>query len=270
MDEYLENNRKLWNQMVPYHVASDFYDVEGFKRGRCTLSDIELEEVGDVAGKSLLHLQCHFGMDTLSWARRGANVTGIDFSEPAIEQARALASEVGLEATFVCCPVDEAADRLNRTFDIVYTSAGVLCWLPDLGPWARTIARSLEPGGVFYILDGHPMANCFENEGDVKGLDVKYSYFHEETPLRWHPGGSYADPEADITYPSYEWQHTLGDIINALLGEGLRLVFLHELPFCGYAHFPFLEEREGGWWHLPGSLDRTIPMTFSLKARKPA
>ena len=269
MDEFLQNNLNLWNQKVPYHVASSFYDVDGFRKGRCTICDLEREEVGAVVGKSMLHLQCHFGMDTLSWARLGATVTGIDFSEPAIEQARALAAEVDIDATFVCCPVHEIVDQVAGTFDIVYTSAGVLCWLPDLGPWARAIATRLKPGGFFYILEGHPFTYCFDNVGDVQGLDVKYGYFHKEIPDLWEPEGSYADRDAAITHPSYEWQHSMADILNALVGEGLQLEFLHEFPYAGYNHFPFMEEREGGWWHLPGSLDGTLPLMFSLKARKP-
>ena len=139
MEEYLKKNLDMWNDWAPLHAESEFYDVEGFKNGRNSLDSIELEEVGDVTGKSLLHLQCHFGMDTLSWARLGARVTGVDFSDKAIDIARSLSTELGIEADFICSSVYDLRKNLDGKFDIVYTSAGVLCWLPDLKQWAEII-----------------------------------------------------------------------------------------------------------------------------------
>ena len=168
MDRSIEANRKLWDKLTPIHVASAFYDVEGFKRGRCTLAAVEREEVGDVAGKSLLHLQCHFGLDTLSWARLGAEVTGVDFSGKAIAQARALVAALGIRAEFVCCELGELPGRLRGGFDIVFTSGGVLPWLPDLRSWAKTIVGLLKLGGVFYIREFHPFAGVMDDADHVR------------------------------------------------------------------------------------------------------
>jgi SAM-dependent methyltransferase len=269
VDKYLENNLELWDAMVPHHVASAFYDVDGFRAGRDTLRSIEIEQVGDVAGKSLLHLQCHFGLDTLSWARRGAQVVGMDFSGRAVEAARSLAGELGIEARFVCCNLYDLPEHLDGEFDIVFTSYGVLCWLPDITRWGTLVARYLKPGGFFHIVEGHPLENVFYNERDARSLDVRYSYFHREQPDRWEAEGTYADRNAAIANPSYEWQHSLSDIINALIGAGLQLNSLHEFPFGGYDHFPFSHKRGDGFWDLNEPLTDTVPQLFSLKAHKP-
>ena len=152
--QYMESNRRSWNERTPVHARSDFYGIERFKAGATSLLSVELEEMGDVQGKSLLHLQCHFGMDTLSWARLGANVTGADFSDEAIDLARSLSGELGIEAEFVLSNVYSLPDVLEAQYDIVFTSYGVLVWLPDLKPWAEVVAHFLRPGGFFYIVDG--------------------------------------------------------------------------------------------------------------------
>ena len=157
MDEYLESNRALWDEWTSIHVRSEFYDVESFKRGGIRLRPYELEEIGDVAGKDVLHLQCHFGLDTLSFARLGARVTGADFSAPAIAQARALAEELGLDARFVQSNLYDLPSTLQGDFDVVYTSRGVIGWLPDLDRWAEVAAHFVRPGGIFYITEGHPV-----------------------------------------------------------------------------------------------------------------
>ncbi|UCB52608.1 MAG: class I SAM-dependent methyltransferase, partial [Candidatus Zixiibacteriota bacterium] len=150
MDKFMKQNLKHWNEVTPIHRKSEFYGVEGFKAGRCTLMPLEREELGDVSGKTLLHLQCHFGLDTLSWARLGARVTGVDFSEKAIDLAKSLSKELGIDADFVHSNIYHLPDVLKGEFDIAYTSHGVLCWLPDLAEWGRIIARFLKPGGTFY------------------------------------------------------------------------------------------------------------------------
>ena len=146
MDRRLETNRNNWNERTPVHAASDFYDMEAFKSGRITLKDIERREVGDVSGRTLLHLQCHFGQDTMSWSRLGAIATGVDFSEAAIELARSLNDELGLEARFICSNIYDLPDTLDEEFDIVFTSYGVLTWLPDLDKWAEVIYKRLKAG----------------------------------------------------------------------------------------------------------------------------
>jgi len=266
MDEYLKANRDLWNEITPIHIASNFYDVKTFKNGRTSmLYPIELEEIGDVNGKSLLHLQCHFGMDTLSWARLGAKVTGIDFSEKSIEFANSLSEDLGIEANFICCNIYDLPENLKGTFDIVYTSAGVLCWLPDLKRWAEIVSYFLKKGGFFYILEGHPFSCVFDDSSDATELEVKYSYFHTPEPSKWEPEGDYADPDAVVTHGWYEWTHSLGDIINALISSGLKIEFLHEFPMLFSKRFSFMEQDDDGRWRIKGD---KLPLIFTLKASK--
>ncbi len=267
MDKFIKENLKHWNEVTPIHERSEFYGVEGFKAGKCTLMPLEREELGDVSGKSLLHLQCHFGLDTLSWARLGAKVTGVDFSDRAIASAKSLSKELGIDADFLCSNVYDLPGISKGEFDIVYTSYGVLCWLPDLTGRAKIIARFLKPGGTFYIVEAHPINNVFENERDTTELKVRYSYFHSPKPTRWEPEGSYADKSAKVTNPTYEWTHPLGDIINSLISAGLRIDFLHEFPYMGEDHYPFMEKGKDGWWRLKGNKE-TIPLMFSIKAKK--
>jgi len=266
MDEYLEQNRRLWNELTPYHERSEFYDVAGFKAGRCTLDATELEEVGDVKGKSLLHLMCHFGLDTLSWARLGARATGVDFSDESIKTAQRLSEETGIKADFICTDIYALPEVLKGEFDIVFTSCGVLCWLPDLPRWAEIIAHFLKPGGFFYINDGHPFSHVFTDSKESTELEVYYSYFHNPEPMKFKFEGDYADPDAVVKNPSYEWNHSMGDIINSLIQAGLRIEFLHEFPVLFFKWFPFMKQRPDGMWHLEGD---KIPLTFSLKATKP-
>ncbi|MFC2038726.1 class I SAM-dependent methyltransferase [Chloroflexota bacterium] len=265
MDEYLKNNRELWDELTPIHEQAEEYGVREFKAGECSLRPTEKKEVGDVSGKSLLHLQCHFGMDTLSWARLGAAVTGMDFSEKAIDLARSLSRETGIKADFICCDVYDLPSMLTGEFDIVFTSYGVLAWLPDLNRWAEIIARYLRPGGFFYIVEGHPVLQIFENSEEARDFEVRYSYFHRQEPTEWEPEGDYADRSATVQNSSYEWTHNMGEIINALIGAGLRIEFLHEFPVSGYRWSSFTEKTANGEWHIEGD---KIPLTFSIKAVK--
>ena len=267
VDEFVRSNRELWDHWADLHLHSALYDVAGFKAGRSSLQPIELAELGGVAGKSLLHLQCHFGMDALSWARLGAKVTGVDFSGRAIALARSLADELRLPARFVHSDVYGLPSVLQGQFDIVFTSYGVLFWLPDLRRWAEIVAHFLKPGGAFHIVEFHPFANIFETEG-VTDLQPAYPYFHGPEPLRFETHGSYADPTADYRFVEHGWDHPLGEIVNALLAAGLRLEFLHEFPHCGYQRFSFLERDADGRWRLPGRLAGMLPLLFSLRATK--
>lgn len=264
MNEYLRANRDNWNERTPIHAGSDFYDVEGFKSGKSTLTSIEIEELGDVSGKSMLHLQCHFGLDTLSWARLGARVTGVDFSDRAIELARSLSKELGLAATCVESNIYDLPDVLDGRYDIVFTSYGVLSWLPDLTRWGRVIAHFLKPYGTFYIVEGHPIIDVFDAE-----MRPHFPYFHSPKPFEYVPNGhgSYTDPGPPLTTTNYQWQHSLADVINALTAVGLRIQFLHEFPYCNYQQLPQLEKGQDGWWRLPKHRD-SIPLLFSLKATK--
>ncbi len=265
MDQYFNSNRKLWDLWTPLHVKSEFYDVEGFKAGRRPLDPIVREGVGDVAGKSLLHLQCHFGMDTLSWARLGAHVTGIDFSPVAIQAARELSREIGVPAEFVCTNLYDAPQALRGEFDIIFTSYGTVYWLPDIKGWAEVIAHFLKPGGKFFMADSHPLSHMLENEGDVKELQVSYPYFYSPEPQRWETNGSYADQSADVHGVEYGWQHSLSDIVNALIRVGLSIDELREYPVSTWRALPFMEQSEDGFWRLPARFPQ-IPLVFSLKA----
>ena len=212
MDKRLAVNRNNWDERTPAHAVSDLYDVEGFKKGRITLTDIERQEVGDVSGKTLLHLQCHFGLDTMSWSRLGAKATGVDFSDTAIGLARALNEELGLGVRFISSNIYDLPDALEEQFDIVFTSYGVLNWLPDIARWAEVVRNHLKPAGVFYIVEFHPFAAVFE-ASETGDMVPTYRYFHHEL---FFEGGepSYAGKEI-IETPTYEWQHSLSDIVCA-------------------------------------------------------
>ncbi|MDQ1591198.1 MAG: hypothetical protein QOG71_1825 [Pyrinomonadaceae bacterium] len=264
MDEYLENNRSLWNGWTRLHKRSRFYDVEGFKAGKSSLEPLELEEVGDVEGKSLLHLQCHFGMDTLSWARRGARVAGADFSEEAITFARALSTDVHVPAEFVCSNVyDLPAALAGGRFDIVYTSYGVLSWLPELDPWAAVVAHFLKPGGFFYIAEYHPFVSMLGDDGRT----FEYPYFHTPEPVKLHSTGSYAEPNAPgFSHTEYNWSHSLADVVNAVIRAGLRLEFLREFPYRPSTVLN-AEKFEPGLV-APNGWQVELPHVFSLRATR--
>src|SRR5579863_4028937 len=265
MNPYMKANQDWWNEAVGVHAQGNVYHLESFKAGTFKLHYLNLEEVGEVAGKSLLHLQCHFGMDTLSWARLGAKVTGVDFSEKGIALARSLAEESGLDATFIQSDIYDLPHVLSEQFDIVYTSYGVIGWLPDLLPWGKIIADSLKPGGFFYIAEGHPfMWILDENTSDFK---AHYSYFSHE-PIGDESEGTYANPNAKMEHKvSYGWNHTFSEIFTSLISAGLRIDFLHEFPFCAWASFPDMVEDDDRLCRMkdPKKAD-LIPMTFSLKA----
>lgn len=269
--DHIRANQRLWEGWTELHVSSDFYDVEGFKSGRDTLDAVELEGVGDVQGKSLLHLQCHFGLDTLSWARRGARVTGVDFSEKAVAHARRLARELTIEARFLCADVTDTASVLDQLggdrFDVVFTSHGVLCWLPDLRPWARTIAGALKPGGTFFLADSHPFTSMFDDEMTEPELRFRYEYF-DRAALRWEERGSYAVPDADFEGVSYSWQHPFEEIVGSLTEAGLHLTSLREYPYLFWRWFPWMVKDGDGRYRLPEGVPE-IPLMFSLTATQP-
>jgi SAM-dependent methyltransferase len=260
-------NQALWDEWTGVHVDSTFYDVAGFKAGGIRLADFELDELGNVAGLDVLHVQCHFGLDTLSFARLGARVTGADFSEASITAARGLALEIGLDARFVVSSVYDLPSNLDGDFDLVYTSGGVLEWLPDIRRWAEVVAHFVRPGGTFYIAEIHPVANAFENEGVAPGeLRLTYPYWEHAEPLAIPVQGSYADHSADVRTPTvYGWDHGLGEIVTALADVGLRIDSLREYPFCLWP-LDFLELGADGRWRLPGELDGRLPLFFSIVA----
>ena len=247
------------------NAGSEMYALETFKAGRSSLHVLELAELGAVSGKSLLHLQCHFGMDTLSWARLGAQVTGVDFSSEGVALARALSQELNIPGRFVCSDLYDLPQNLEGQFDIVYTSYGVLTWLPDLLRWAQVAAHFLKPDGVFYMAEFHPFALVFAD--DAPELRIGYPYFSDEV-ITFEVAGSYADCTAETRQKvSYEWAYPLGEVVTSLIEAGLQLEFLHEFPYTVYNMFPFLEKAEDGNWYLPGKAE-TIPLMFSIRAHK--
>jgi SAM-dependent methyltransferase len=269
MNEFVKENREHWRELTRIHreEPSAYYDIARFRAGGLSLRTLERDEVGDVRGKTLLHLQCHFGLDTLSWARLGATVTGIDFCEEAIAGARQLAAESALDAEFICADIDELDDGIGRTFDIVFTSYGTTVWLPNLERWASLIASSLKPGGMFYIVDGHPFSVSLSNAEDPSVLKVANPYFHTPDPERCDGDGDYAVPTARVTSASYEWCHPIGEIVTALASAGLRIEFLHEFPFCDYDYLQNMRADDQGRWWLAD--DRNpIPLTYSIKATR--
>lgn len=267
MNKYLKANQKLWDEKAQLHYGSEFYDVAGFKSGEPSLYPIEQEEIGSlVKGKTMLHLQCHFGLDTLSWSRQGAIPTGVDFSSQAIAQAQQLQKELNLPARFIQANIYDLPEVLDETFDIVYTSYGVLAWLPDIKAWGLLISRYLKPGGFFYMVELHPFSMVLES-GQDKSLKIDYSYFHTPEPFEFEVEGTYAVLDAEMkTEKQYEWQHTLGDIINALTDAGLQIKYLHEFDYTVFQHFSCLQ-KEGRLYTLPKSAPK-IPLLFSLKANK--
>lgn len=269
MNDYTQANRQLWNAWTKIHENSAFYDNAGFLAGRSTLRAIELEELGEVRGKSLLHLQCHFGQDTLSWARLGAQVTGVDLADEAIKLAQSLAAQLNLPARFLRSDLYDLDETLNEQFDIVFTSYGVLAWLGDLTRWGQIIARHLKPGGTFYVVELHPISVTLDDDCPEAELRVRYPYFHTREPMRFDDSISYADPESRHAgpMPNYQWNYSLSEVLNALLAAGLQIEFLHEFPFTVYCQLPFMEQSPDGWWRLPAGLPE-IPLLFSLKAVK--
>jgi len=268
----MRRNRELWDAWTKIHVGSAFYDVSSFRSGErpIRLADYERDEIGSVESKTLLHLQCHFGLDTLSWARLGATVTGVDFSEEGIAAARTLAAELDIPATFVVANLYELPEVLEGKFDVVYTSGGVLGWLPDIPGWARVAAHFVKPGGCFYVTEIHPVAQVFADEDVAPGeLRLAYPYWSHPEPLRFDVQGSYADPDAPTEgLVEYGWDHSLGEIVTALVDAGLRVEFLHEFDFVPWP-VAFLVEGEDGRWRLPDGSKGALPLYFSLKATKP-
>jgi len=268
--EHLETNRRAWDEMTAVHVKSAFYNVEGFLAGESSLCPFEPEELGDVSGCSLLHLQCHFGLDSLSWARRGAKVTGLDFSAPAIAEAKRLAERSGIEADFVQADVYDAAVVLDERFDIIYTGLGALNWLGDLSAWAATIASLLKPGGRFYLVEFHPLLWVLSD--DELTLDGRWSYFRDPAGISFDDHEDYADPDVVLEHSAtHEWAHDLGEVLSVLLDAGLEIKMFHEHDQIAFRRFSQLEEVEGDSrrFRIPKGLPQ-LPLQYSLLAVAPA
>lgn len=258
-------NRASWDDRVPVHLASEFYDLDGFRAGAGALRPFETTEVGDVTGKRLVHLQCHVGLDTLAWARNGALVTGLDFSEPAIKAARTLAADLAIDASFVMADVYDAATALDgRRFDVVYTGTGALVWLPDTRRWAAVVAALLEPGGFLYLVEEHPFAQMLDR---AQGTSIDRDYFDDQPQVGDHRY-TYTDGRALKHTRTVQFQHRLGQVVTALADAGLRIDFLNEHDFDTFQRFGSLQ-RHGDQYRYPAGHPR-VPMIFSLRATRPA
>ena len=272
-DEAYAHNRAFWDEVTPVHAASDYYRVDEFRRGASVLHDFVVEEVGDVSGLTLLHLQCHFGLDTLNWARLGARVTGVDISGVSIDRARKLASELDIPATFVRANVLDIDSQLDGQFDRVFTSFGALCWIGDLEAWGRVIARVLKPGSVFYISEFHPLMDTLQQARPInENSDAypEYPYFGGGVPLRFDPQGDdsdYAEPSFTSEETTFEWFHPVSEVIEALIGAGLALERFREYPFATYRARRGMVQGDDGLWRLPPNVV-PLPLMYSIRAIK--
>ncbi len=257
-----DTNRETWNEKVAIHAKSDFYNLNDFKNGKSSLNKYEVTALGDVSNKSLLHLQCHFGQDTMSWARMGANCTGIDLSDEGIRLAKQLNKELGLSAKFICCNVLDVSKHVKNQFDIVFTSYGTIGWLPDLKPWAQMIFERLKVGGVFYIVEFHPIAWMFDYATNPPKLAYGY---HQKEVIYEEYEGTYADEKSKMISKEYGWNHSLGEIITSLTNAGLTIKYLNEYDASPYNIFPELETNNDGMYELSNKL---YPLLFELKAIK--
>ena len=254
--DYLQINKDTWDKRTEIHVKSDFYNVDGFLGGDNTLNDIELSEIGSVEGKSLLHLQCHFGLDTLSWARKGAQVTGVDLSSSAIDKATELADMAELTAKFVCSDVYSYAEKSDEQFDIVFTSYGVICWLPCLNKWANLIADKLKAGGTFYMAEFHPVFDI------VSG----YSYFAKDEP-DVEQESTYSENAGEETSTVVLWPHPISEVLNALIKAGLQIEHFNEFDCSPYDCFDGLVETTEGKFVMKKA-GQLVPLVYSIKATK--
>ncbi len=269
----LDLNRANWDERAPIHFASAMYDVEAFRRDPAHLSGVvafDRAAVGDVTGKRLLHLQCHIGTDTLSWARLGADVTGLDVSGVSLEHARQLFAATGTPGRFVHAEVHDAVAALGgERFDVVYTGVGALNWLPDIRRWASVVADLLTPGGLLHLREGHPVLGSLD-EHRAPELVVRYPYFETEEPLVFDEPGTYTDPDAHVVHrTTHEWQHGLGEVVTALLRAGLVLTALEEHRFVEWQAHPHMELGDDGVWRLPAAQRDLVPLMYSLTARAP-
>ena len=261
-DDYFKVNKATWNQKVKIHSESGMYDLKAFKEGKSSLMPYELEALGDVSGKSLLHLQCHFGQDTLSLSRMGAKCVGVDLSDEGIKLAQKLNEKLDLDADFFCCNVLDTSMHIKDTFDIVFTSYGVIGWLPELKPWGKMIAERLKVGGTFFIAEFHPIVWMFDY--DTGNAEMKYGYMQKDA-IYVEYEGTYAATDSKMISKEYGWNHGLGAVVSALTEAGLHIDFLKEFDESPYDIFPDLQQTESGMYAMK---DKLYPLIFTLKATR--
>lgn len=266
---FIDINRRLWNDKVDYHVASTMYNVPDFLNGEDSLNKIESDLLGNIDGKRILHLQCHFGLDSLSLVRRGAkHVTGVDLSNRAIDKARELAEKINQTAStrFICCNIYDLPDHLSsdeeELFDIVFTSYGAVGWLPDMDRWASLISRYLKLNGLFIIAEFHPVLWMFDQSFSL----IEESYFNEKAIISEYQG-TYADRQAPICNRGVGWNHSFSEVLQALINHGLRIDVFQEFDYSPYDCFLNSVKTEDGFYQIKG-LEKKIPMVYAIKATK--
>lgn len=260
--DYIKTNKASWNNRLESHLNSEFYDLEGFKKGNCSLKSIELNLLGDLKNKKILHLQCHFGQDSISLARRGAEVTAVDLSDKAIDKARALAAEENLDINFICCNIYELKEFLNESFDIIFTSYGTIGWLPDLNKWAAIIEHFLAPKGKFVFVEFHPVVWMFDDNFKT----ISYDYFNSGEIIE-EESGTYADRDAPIQQSYVCWNHSLSEVFQSLKQHKLLMEDFMEYDYSPYACFNNAKEYAVGKYRI-STLKKLIPMVYSIVAVK--
>ena len=271
MDKYGETNRANWDSRVPIHVESDEYGFDRYVENPDHLSSVvsfDQDKLPAVSGRKLIHLQCHIGTDTVSWARLGAEVTGIDFSEASMEAARHLSSESGTPGRFVVSDVYDSPSTIPEKFDIVYTGVGAICWLPDIREWAQVVSSFLKPGGVFYMREGHPIVWALDYERDDEEIVVRYPYFEQAEPSSWSEDSTYGGDGVIASPEVFVWNHGMADVLQALLDAGLRIDRVEEYDSLEWEAGPVKELGGDGRYQLREGRER-LPVMWSVLATKP-
>lgn len=257
-DKYLDINRSLWNEKTKHHITSDFYNMNGFLKGQTSLKGPELALLGDVSDKSIIHLQCHFGQDSLSLARMGASVTGTDIAEDAIAYANKLNEQLGLNANFICADTYSVSTVITQQFDIVFASYGVIGWLPDMQQWANVVSQLLKPNGKLVFVEFHPVIWMY----DYNFTEIAYSYFNKEAIVETLTG-TYADKSADMQMKEIGWNHSLSDVIQSLTNAGVNIQEFKEYDYSVYDCFNNTVQVGDGKWQIKGK-EGKMPMMYSL------
>ncbi|PTN08344.1 class I SAM-dependent methyltransferase [Mangrovibacterium marinum] len=259
---YIDINRKLWNARTLIHFDSDFYGVKDFIEGGSSLQNIELERLGNIKGKKVLHLQCHFGQDSISLSRMGAKVTAVDLSDEAIKRAEQLAKDCGQDVRFICCDLYDLPNQLYDSFDLVFTSYGVIGWLPDLNRWAAVVSHFLKPRGQLLLVEFHPFVWAF----DPDFTHIQYDYFNRETIVETETG-TYTDRQAPIELQSVCWNHPTSELLNSLIKEGLTITAFDEFDYSPYNCFNKTVACGENKYRIE-HLGNKIPMVFAVSASK--
>jgi len=261
-ENYLKVNKNSWNERAKVHYDSEFYDNKTFLTGRTSLNPIELALLGDVTGKSILHLQCHFGQDTISLSKMGAKVTGVDFSDVAVQQGRDLAKQMGTDTEFICCDVYGLTEVLTKKFDIVFTSYGTIGWLPDINKWAGVVSNFLKQGGQFVFAEFHPVVWMFDDDF----TKITYKYFNSE-PIVELNEGTYTDGGEEVSNETVSWNHGMGEVVSSLINKGMEINSLKEYDYSPYNCFSNTEEIAPKKFVIKSFGDK-LPMVYSILATK--